>query len=236
MAVRKTIQIGDPRLKAKNIQIKDFGNPRVKRVIKDLRDSMIKNDLVGLAAPQIAYNFQIFVTQPRKTKFRKLSKGDKFRIYINPKIIKFSKKQNIIYEGCGSVLNGTLFGPVKRAKEIVIEAYDEKGIRFQLRCDGILARVILHEYDHMFGIEFTEKIYDYKKLMAKEFYVKNIRNSKKQLEASNITVLEVKTAIDLAHELAGSIKIPKRFKRLDADEMIAKVKEEHFREKYTKRS
>ncbi len=192
MAVRKTIQIGDPKLKAKNTEIRDFYNPKIKKVVKDLQDTMIKHDLVGLAAPQIGYNLRIFITLPRKTKARKLPKGDELRVYINPKIVKFSKKQNIIYEGCGSVLNGNLFGPVKRAEEILIEAYDEKSGKFQLRCDGILARVIQHEYDHMFGIEFTEKIYDYKNLMAKEFYIKNIRNSKSQLEASDITLIEYK--------------------------------------------
>ncbi len=192
MAVRKTIQIGDPRLKDKNQIIKNFNDSKVKKVIKDLRDTMIKNDLVGMAAPQIGYNYQIFITQPRKTKARKLPKGDKLRVYINPKIVKFFIKENIIYEGCGSVLNGNLFGPVKRPKEIIIEAYDEKGGKFQVHCDGILARVIQHEYDHMTGVEFTEKIYDYKKLMAKEFYIKNIRNSKAQLQASNITIVEFK--------------------------------------------
>jgi peptide deformylase len=192
MAVRKTIQIGDPRLKNKNLIIKNFNDQKVKGVIKDLRDTMIKNDLIGLAAPQIGYNFKIFITQPRKTIRRKLPKGDKLRVYINPKIVKFSKSENIIYEGCGSVLNGNLFGPVKRAKEITIEAFDEKSSRFQIRCDGILARVIQHEYDHMDGIEFTEKICDYKKLMAREFYIKNIRNSKDQLENSNITVIDYK--------------------------------------------
>lgn len=192
MAIRKTIQIGDPKLKAKNLVVKDFGNFRVKRVIKDLRDTMIKNDLIGMAAPQIGYNYKIFITQPRKTKARKLAKGDKLRIYINPKIVKFFKVQNLIYEGCGSVLNGNLFGPVKRPQEITIEAYDTNGGKFQLRCNGILARVIQHENDHMVGIEFTEKIFDYKKLMNKEFYIKRIRNSKEQLQASKITVVEYK--------------------------------------------
>jgi len=192
MAVKKTIQIGDPRLKSENVVIKDFNSPKVKKVIRDLRDTMIKNDLVGMAAPQIGYNYKIFVTQPRKTKARKLAQVDKFRVYINPKIIKFSKLQNIIYEGCGSVMDGNLFGPVKRPQEITIEADNEDGEKFQLRCDGILARVIQHENDHMVGIEFTEKILDYKKLMAREFYIKNIRNSKDQLKASKITIVEYK--------------------------------------------
>jgi peptide deformylase len=191
MAVRKTIQIGDPRLKANNKTITNFGSPVVKKVIRDLRDTMIKNDLIGLAAPQIGYNYKIFITQPRRTKARKLPKEDKLRVYINSKIAKYSKKQNIIYEGCGSVLNGNLFAPVKRPQEITVEAYDENNKKFQVRCDGILARVIQHEYDHMFGIEFTEKIYDYKKMMAREFYIKYIRNSKTQLSAADITLLEV---------------------------------------------
>ena len=172
MAVRKTIQIGDPRLKAPNKEAKDFSAPKIKKVIKDLKDTMIKNDLIGLAAPQIGENYKIFVTQPRKTKARRLPKGDKFRVYINPKITYFSKKQNIIYEGCGSVLNGTLFGPVKRPEEIKVVARDENQKKFQVHCNGILARVIQHEYDHLDGIEFTEKIYDYKKLMAKDSLVK----------------------------------------------------------------
>jgi len=192
MAVRKTLQIGDPLLKNNNLTIKNFNDQKIKRVVKDLRDTMIKNDLIGLSAPQIGYNFKIFITQPRKTKARKLPKGDMLRVYINPKIVKFSKSENIIYEGCGSVMNGNLFGPVKRPKEITIVAFDEKKGKFQIRCDGILARVIQHEYDHMSGVEFTEKICDYKKLMAREFYIKNVRNSKEQLEASNITIVEYK--------------------------------------------
>lgn len=179
----------DSNLKTWKLETSD---PTIKKVITDLKDTMIKNDLVGMAAPQIGYNYKIFITQPRKTKARKLPKGDKLRVYINPKVAKSSKERIIIYEGCGSVLNGNLFGPVKRPREIVIEAFNEKGKRFQLRCDGILSRVIQHENDHMVGIEFTEKIFDYKKLMARDFYIKNIRNSKEQIQASKINIVEYK--------------------------------------------
>jgi peptide deformylase len=192
MAVRRTIQIGDPRLKAENQVVVNFSDIKVKKVIKDLKDTMKKNDLIGMAAPQIGENYKLFITQPRKTKARKLPFTDKVRVYINPKITKYSGEKNIIYEGCGSVLKGNLFGPVQRPREIIIRASDERGRKFQLHCDGILARVIQHEYDHMFGVEFTEKIYNYKKLMAREFYVKNIRNSKEQLTASKVSVLRSK--------------------------------------------
>ena len=191
MAIRTTIQIGDPRLKAKNKKIINSSAPEIKKIIQDLKDTMEKNGLIGLSAPQIGENYKLFITQPRKTEARKLLFNDKIRIYINPKIIKFSSQRNIIYEGCGSVMDANLFGPVKRAKEIIIEAQGENGANFRLRCDGILSRVIQHEYDHLVGIEFTEKIYDYKKLMSREFYIKNIRNSKEQLAASKVTTLEL---------------------------------------------
>ncbi|MBI4974195.1 peptide deformylase [Candidatus Roizmanbacteria bacterium] len=189
MAIKKIIQIGHPALKAQNNKISSYNNPILKRLVKDLTDAMIAGDLIGVAAPQIAKNYTVFVTQPRKTKLR-TGIGDKLRVYINPAIIEFSSEKSIIFEGCGSVLNGQLFGPVSRPKEIVIEAYDLQGKKFRLRCDGILARVIQHEYDHLSGIEFLEKISDYKQIMNSDFYRKNIRKSKNQIEASKINIVE----------------------------------------------
>jgi len=180
MSVRTTIQIGDPRLKAKNIAVKDFSHPEIKRIIKDLKDTMRKKNLVGMAAPQIAKNYKIFVTEIRKTKARSEAQLDDFCVFINPKITHFSEKENVIYEGCGSVLSGQLFGPVKRPSEIVVEAFNINGEKFRLLCNGLLARVIQHEYDHLFGVEFTEKILDYKKLMSLEHYINFMKEKKNQ--------------------------------------------------------
>ncbi len=192
MIVRKVIQIGHPALKAKNKKITSFTSVKTKKLLKDLRDTMYKAGLIGIAAPQIAQNYMVFVTHPRNTKARKLPKTDKFRVYINPKISYYSKKANLIYEGCGSVVDGVLFGPVSRAEVVEITAYDEKGNRFSLKTDGILARVIQHEYDHLRGVEFIQRVDDYAKLLSEEHYVKNIKNSKKQKNASKITKIEYK--------------------------------------------
>jgi len=171
--------------------VKDFTSPKIKQVIKDLMDTMRENQLIGMAAPQIGENFQIFLTEPRKTPNRTLVQ-DELRVYINPTITAFSTDEVIIYEGCGSVVHGQLFGPVRRPKEITIEAFDEAGKQFRLRCDGILARVIQHESDHLRGIEFTEKIADYRLLMDADFYRERIKNSQEQIKAAGITVCEVK--------------------------------------------
>jgi peptide deformylase len=188
MAARKIIQAGDPRLKSTNRIIRDFDSPETKKLIKDLISSMYKADLIGIASNQIGENHMVFVTHPRSTKARKLGKPDSLRIYINPHYNFVSPKMSLIYEGCGSV--GEIFGPVLRPEEIEILAMNEKGEKFSLRCNGILARVIQHEMDHLNGIEFLEKVSDYSKIVGKQFYRKNIRKSKVQMENSQVTKIE----------------------------------------------
>lgn len=191
MAVREIFQIGHPKLKAKNRIISNFKSPKIKQIIRDLKDTVVKNGLIGIAGPQIGENYQILVTYPRKTSTR-TSNVDQCRVYINPKITFYSEDKSIIYEGCGSVIKGQLFGPVKRPKLITIEATNHAGRRFKLTCDGILARVIQHEYDHLYGIEFTEKISDYSQFIFIDYYRKYIRNSKTNQKASKINKLVFK--------------------------------------------
>lgn len=192
MAIRKVIQAGHPSLKAKNKIIQSFTSAKIKQLITDLTDTMYEAGLIGIAAPQIAENYMIFATHARNTKARNLGKEDKLRIFINPKLTYLSKSKSTIYEGCGSVSGATLFGPVERSKEITLEALDENGDKFSIACDGILARVILHEYDHLHGVEFIQKVKNYNKIISEEYYVKNIKNSKTQLSASVITKIEGK--------------------------------------------
>ncbi|GIK83972.1 MAG: peptide deformylase [Patescibacteria group bacterium] len=188
MAVRETIQIGNPVLKAKNKKVTDFNDPKLQQVIQDLKDSMNAAGLIGMAAPQIGENYQVFITEPRETNTRPKDQADELRIFINPKIVELSKKTVIIYEGCGSVLNGRLFGPVERPRQITVEAYDRNGKKFRFTADGILGRVIQHEYDHMVGIEFLEKVSDYKKMMTDTYYIEQIKGDSEHMDACKITV------------------------------------------------
>ena len=172
MIVENIIQIGNPILRKKNQVIKNVKNTEVIKTIGDLVDSMRHYSLVGMAAPQIGKNLKIFVTEIRQTPSRKPDVLDDLRVFVNPKIVWKSKKEVIIYEGCGSVAHSDLFGPVRRSEKVIVRALNEKGEKIKLKAGGLLARVIQHEYDHLVGIEFVEKIIDLKKIMAKSEYLK----------------------------------------------------------------
>lgn len=154
--------------------MRDVKSKETKKVIKDLKDTIKNHELIGLAANQIGSDLRIFVTQIRSTKYRKL-KEDKLRVYINPKIIWKSKKQVFIHESCGSVAYTQLFAPVKRPEKIEIEALDENGEKFRMKADGILARVIQHEIDHLDGRTFLDRVQNSKSFMSSEEYQKKIR-------------------------------------------------------------
>ena len=193
MAIKKIIEIGHKVLKLENKLIADFNSTLLKKLVKDLADTMKSVDLIGIAAPQIGQNYKVFLTHPRKTNARTIGKTDILRVFINPKITHMSKETNLIYEGCGCVPEHSVFGPVVRPQEIEIEAFDMRGEKFCIRCDGILARVIQHEYDHLQGIEFLERVTENRKMISWNIYRKEIRNSPAQKKASLITKIEYKT-------------------------------------------
>ena len=175
MIKRHATQIGNSTIRKKSRRVSKVSSKTVTKVIKDLTDSMRFHGLVGMAAPQIGLNLQVFVTEIRKTKTRKPKEVDLFRVYINPRVVSSSKDQSIGYEGCGSVASGQLFGPVRRPKDIVIKAQDNEGDIFTLRASGLLARVIQHEVDHLNGVVYLDRVTDLKKLMSRDEYIKRKR-------------------------------------------------------------
>jgi peptide deformylase len=102
---------------------------------------------VGLAGPQIGLMKRMFVVH---------IEGDAPRIFINPSILETSQETVKYEEGCLSVPG--VWVEVIRPKKIKIQAWNEKGRPFTLETEGILARVILHEYDHLEGILFIDRL------------------------------------------------------------------------------
>ena len=181
MVIKNKPQIGNTILRKKSLPVKNFESKSVGQSIGDLVDTMRADGLIGLSAPQLGRSLRIFVTEIRKTKYRTKPKQlHKLAVYINPRIVELSKDTEVGFEGCGSVFNAQLFGPVRRAKSVVVEAYNESGQKFKAEESGLMARVIQHEYDHLEGILFTDKITDWQKILSVEEYLKRKNHDKKK--------------------------------------------------------
>ncbi len=159
MVIKKVTQVGNKVIRQKAKAVKDVCQKPVQEIVKNLIDSMRYHNLVGMAAPQIGKNARIFVSEIRPTKFRKNinPKEVGLKIFINPKIISFSKRTVLGWEGCGSIAHSDLFGLVPRAKSVTVTAFDENGEKFTLVAKDLLARIIQHENDHLDGVLFIDK-------------------------------------------------------------------------------
>lgn len=134
----------EPVLKKRAQEVEKI-DERVRNLVKDMLETMYTHQGVGLAAPQIGISERIAVVDI----------GDGPRIFINPVILKKIGKI-ISEEGCLSV-PGT-FLKIKRAEKIIIEALDKEGKKFKLEANGLLARCLQQEIDHLDGILILDRL------------------------------------------------------------------------------
>lgn len=180
MIIKNLTQVGNPIIRKVSSPVKNIQSKETKKLAKDLTDSMRYGNLVGIAAPQIGKNQRIFVTEIRNTNLRKVDsnkEADPLRVFINPRLLSVSQKTISGYEGCGSVATAGIFGKVSRPSSLVVQAYDLNGKVFKLKAKGLLARVILHELDHINGKIFLDKLSDTKTLMSANEYREKFRKN-----------------------------------------------------------
>ena len=132
--------------------------PEIRELIRKMKKIMKTNNGVGLAAPQIGVNKQIFVAEL-------LYEGEEDGIFyaaVNPKITNVSKEKEKLEEGCLSLPK--LYGEVPRAKKITVEYLNEMGKKKRLKASGLLAIIFQHEIDHLNGGLFIDKAKEIKKI------------------------------------------------------------------------
>jgi peptide deformylase len=126
--------------------------PEYVKIAQELIDTLHAGEGIGLAGPQVGIKERIFAVHVNK---------DIPRIFINPSIIETSQETVKFEEGCLSVPG--IYTNVIRSRAVKVQAWNEKGRPFTIEAEGILARVILHEYDHLEGILFIDRIPEQKK-------------------------------------------------------------------------
>ncbi|KLO24198.1 peptide deformylase [Marinitoga sp. 1197] len=137
--------IGDPVLRKKAINVKNI-DENFRNFLEIMTNMMYKEDGVGLAAPQIGISKRFFI----------MDDGNKLRKVINPEIIEFLGEEIIFEEGCLSIPG--IFLNVKRPEGVRVRYMDENGNVVEEELHEYPARIFQHEYDHLEGILFIDKV------------------------------------------------------------------------------
>ena len=153
----EVLTIGDELLRQRAEPVKPI-NAATAKLAAEMLETMQQRKGIGLAAPQVGLNQRLFVVQVE---------GDVPRVFINPSIIETSQETVKQEEGCLSLPG--VWASVIRSESVRVQAWNERGRPFTIETGGMLARVILHEYDHLEGTLFIDRIPEAKrqKLLAK---------------------------------------------------------------------
>jgi peptide deformylase len=160
MTLRKIAGLGHPvlRQKANKVPAAEINSPRIQDLIEDMITTMREHEGVGLAAPQVYEPLRIFAVESKGN--GRYPDRDAFDliVFINPEILKQSEKKEVDWEGCLSIPD--LHGRVPRSSQISVRASDRRGKPFNIEARGFLARAIQHEYDHLEGVLFPDRMSD----------------------------------------------------------------------------
>lgn len=143
MAVYQIVKKGDEVLRQKSKSVPEI-TPNIIKLLENMRDTMYEANGVGLAAPQIGISKRVIVVDAE----------DDLLELINPEIID-SEGSETDSEGCLSVPG--YVGEVKRAYRVKVKAMNREGKNVEITREGLPARVLQHEIDHLDGILFIDK-------------------------------------------------------------------------------
>ncbi|MDC0058116.1 peptide deformylase [Pelagibacteraceae bacterium] len=178
MAILKIAKLGHPVLVKKTSEINNLNDFNLKNIVFDMTQTMLDADGIGLAAPQVHLSHRMFIYRNPD-----MEEGDKINIsvFINPVIEKISEEKEDDWEGCLSIPG--MSGLVRRHKRIKYSAVDLNGKNIVGEVEGLHARVIQHELDHLNGVLYISRLanknaFGYSEEIQKFWKINNDENSK----------------------------------------------------------
>ncbi len=151
MAKRTILYLGNPVLREKAREVSEI-NGEIAQLAEDLKETMLAAPGIGLAAPQIGLSLRViaYVANPREE-----DEEPKAEVLINPRVVEASDETEAETEGCLSL--PTLQAEVERPAEVLVEGVTVDGDVVQIEASGLLARIFLHEIDHLDGVVFIDR-------------------------------------------------------------------------------
>jgi peptide deformylase len=180
MAIRRILDYTEEPLHKSAEKVVEFGK-ETKTIVSDLIDTLYSSTGVGLAAPQIGINKQIFIYDAKRKFDEKIYN---YKVLINPKITILGNEKRQSKEGCKSTPD--LFVNLRRYSKIVVEGFDENGNIVKFDSKGIEAQVIQHEVDHLDGkLIFEHEFINEKDKNLYNDYVSDTKNILDSLKFAN---------------------------------------------------
>jgi len=167
MSILKVSRMGHPVLRkpAQEILPEQIGHPALQKLIDDMVETMIDEEGIGLAAPQVFQPFRLVIlgdpeADPEDEEDIPLT------VLINPRWLEQSEEKAEGWEGCLSVPG--MRGVVPRSTSVVLEALDREGERVELHAEDMFARILQHEIDHLDGVLYLDRMTDMRRLAFME--------------------------------------------------------------------
>ncbi len=158
MAILKIAQMGNPTLRrpADPVPVKSIKSPILQKFIDDMIETMREYSGVGLAAPQVHESLRLVVIEAQENPRYPQAPMIPLTVLINPEVEPLTDETEEDWEGCLSIPD--IRGKVPRYREVRVRAHDREGKQLDLTVKDFFARVIQHEYDHLQGILFLDRM------------------------------------------------------------------------------
>ena len=159
MSILKVCRLGHPvlRMEAKRVSPKALASPQIQTLIDNMMETMVEYIGVGLAAPQIHESLSLAVIESHGTR------GEiPMTVLVNPDVTILDEEMIEDWEGCLSIPD--FRGRVPRYRKLRVDALDRNGKRIQVTAEGFFARVIQHEFDHLMGKVYLDRMRNFSTL------------------------------------------------------------------------
>ena len=159
MSILKVCRLGHPvlRMESKRVSAETLASPVIQTLIDNMMETMVEYIGVGLAAPQVHESLAIAVIESHG------GRGDiPMTVIVNPEVTVLDEQLIEDWEGCLSIPD--FRGRVPRWRKLRVNALDRHGKKIQITADGFFARVIQHEFDHLMGKVYLDRMADLKTL------------------------------------------------------------------------
>ncbi len=148
MAILKIARMGHPVLLGRAAEVTGPTAPEIRRLVRDMEETLLDAGGIGLAAPQVYQALRLFLWRD----------GAEMRVLINPEITPLGEARAVAWEGCLSIPG--LRGAVERPARVAWRGLDLDATPIHGEAEGLAARVLQHEYDHLEGVFYLMRMND----------------------------------------------------------------------------